>query len=164
MGYVSWQGWGCGGPGGSSGTGYKNRLGLGMAGCGGRCAIGGSGAQVACGRGASSPQHGGLGLGFRPDWDGRSDETDYSSAEWASLATCHFESLLEPILAREQPVTAQIATILRILAFCLAAEADALHDPDLGDGFRKIAGAITLLELRNNGNDQPVDTVVLALN
>jgi hypothetical protein len=89
---------------------------------------------------------------------------DHPSAEWARRATNRFETLTESILAREQQVTTQDASVLRILALCLAAEAVTLDDPGLTDKFAQIAATVTWLEGRTNGTDQPTGTLVLALN
>ena len=93
----------------------------------------------------------------------RSVDSELPSALWARRATDRFEILVGPVLAREQPVEASAAPALRILALCLAAEADILESPDLRDTFSMIAATITWLERRNSGDEKPADTIVLAL-
>jgi hypothetical protein len=83
---------------------------------------------------------------------------------WARLVTNRFASLVEGVVLREQQVEAPIGLSLRIMALCLAAEADALGAPPLGGDFRQIAGVVTWLELRHSGAEPAPETVVLALN
>jgi hypothetical protein len=85
------------------------------------------------------------------------------STEWARQAADRFDVLVEPISAREQPVTARTGAVLRILALCLAAEADAMGETDLSEYLRVAAATITWMERRNAGDEQPVETIVLAL-
>ena len=94
----------------------------------------------------------------------RLTDNDLPSAEWARRVTDRLEILAGPILTRERQVAAPIATALRVLPLCLAAEADALQAADLGNKFRRIAAAITGLERRHNGDDPAVEMIVLALN
>ena len=68
-----------------------------------------------------------------------------------------------PIFSREQPVTAHIATIIRLPALCLAVEAEqTLAAPELGARFREMAAAITLLERYDTGQQAPCETILLA--
>jgi hypothetical protein len=60
-------------------------------------------------------------------------------------------------------LTAEKAPVARILALCLAAEADVREIPELGNEFRLIAAGVTWLERRHNGADQPTETIVLAV-
>jgi hypothetical protein len=90
--------------------------------------------------------------------------SDRSQAGWAIQASTNFESLAERIRTRKQPVTAHIASACRIMALCLAAEADYLRASDLSGTFRQIAAGITLLERRHNGDDPSSEIIVLALN
>lgn len=86
------------------------------------------------------------------------------SASWADLVTVNLEELAQGILTRKQSVTAPVASACRTMALCLAAEADHLSASDLGDAFRQVAAGITWLERRHNGDDPPIEVIVLALN
>jgi energy-coupling factor transporter ATP-binding protein EcfA2 len=67
-----------------------------------------------------------------------------------------------PVFAREQPITTDQATVIRVAALCLAAEADADSASDLGDTFREIAAGATLLERRMSGKASAAETILLA--
>ena len=82
---------------------------------------------------------------------------------WAGLIADRFDSPMERILLREQPVQEPVGLLLRIMTLCLAAEASALDDRDLADEFRQIVSGIAWLELRHRGVDPAVETIVLAL-
>jgi hypothetical protein len=84
--------------------------------------------------------------------------------EWARLVASRFASLIEGVLVREQQVEASIGLSLRIMALCLAAEADAVAAQGLGHEFRRIAAGLTWLELRHSGAEPALGTIVLALN
>jgi hypothetical protein len=88
----------------------------------------------------------------------------YYSTEWASRLNRRFEELTAGLLAGGQRIDAPLGRALRIMAFCLTAEAD-LRDPrGIGDAFRRIAATITWLQRRQSGDDPPVEALVLAQN
>jgi hypothetical protein len=122
-------------------------------------------------------------LGLRPDYQVSADllastipeainaldnligayEPHYST-EWASRLNRRFEELTAALLAGGQRIDAPLGRALRIMAFCLTAEAD-LRDPrGIGDAFRRIAATITWLQRRQSGDDPPVEALVLAQN
>jgi hypothetical protein len=86
------------------------------------------------------------------------------SAEWTRKVTDHFKELARPVLRREIKVTELTAAILRILALCMAAEADALQCPNSSKAFYQVAAGITWLEQSHNGKSSPGQTIILALN
>jgi hypothetical protein len=88
---------------------------------------------------------------------------DTPSAQWALRVAARFERLAAGVFSREQRMEAPAVPTLRIIALCLAAEADALNLQSIGDGFRRIAGVITWLERRHSGADPATETIVLAL-
>lgn len=90
-------------------------------------------------------------------------DSNQPSTEWTRSMMALFETRSAAIIRREQQVTPPIASALRVLALCLAAEADVRSTSELGDDFRRIAVGITWLEQRHNGEDSPVETVVVAL-
>jgi hypothetical protein len=65
-------------------------------------------------------------------------------------------------IPRQQPLTTDTATAIRLAALCLAAEADAREANQLGDTFREIAAGVTLLERRVTGQAVPTETIMLA--
>jgi hypothetical protein len=66
-----------------------------------------------------------------------------------------------PIFNRQKQLTCVGATSIRLAALCLAVEADALDQSELGENFRKLAAGITLLERRANGDDPATETIML---
>jgi hypothetical protein len=89
---------------------------------------------------------------------------DNPRVQWARQVADGFERLASGVFSREQQVKAPAVPALRIMALCLAAEADALNLQGVGDRFRRIAGVITWLERRHSGADPAMETIVLALN
>ncbi len=67
-----------------------------------------------------------------------------------------------PVFARAERPTPESATIIRITALRLAAEADDLQRKDIGDMFRQVAAGITLLERRATGELQAPEVIMLA--
>jgi hypothetical protein len=87
----------------------------------------------------------------------RSDEM------WISTVSNRLLETARPIFTRGQPVTAHIATTIRLPALCLAVEAEqTLAAPELGAPFREMATAITLLERYATGQQTPCETILLA--
>jgi hypothetical protein len=83
--------------------------------------------------------------------------------EWVSHVLSRFEVAAAVVRSRERLIDAPAATTLRILALCLASEADNAGDADLGGEFRRIAAAVTWLERRHSGAEPAVETILLAL-
>jgi hypothetical protein len=82
---------------------------------------------------------------------------------WAYQVISNLEKTALPIFTRQQPLTSDTATALRLAALCLAAEADVRDANQLGDTFREIAAGVTLLERRANGQAPPTETIILAV-
>jgi len=82
---------------------------------------------------------------------------------WAYQVTSNLEKTALPIFTRQQPLTPDTATALRLAALCLAAEADARDANLLGNTFREIAAGVTLLERRANGQTRPTEMIILAI-
>ncbi|ONI83362.1 hypothetical protein ALI22I_33080 [Saccharothrix sp. ALI-22-I] len=68
----------------------------------------------------------------------------------------------QPFFTGEQPMTADLATTLRIGALCLAIEADDSAATEVADDFRAIAAGVTLLERRADGRAPVSETIILA--
>ena len=88
---------------------------------------------------------------------------DLNSTQWAGKLSSRFERLAQGVLARTQVVAGPVASGLRVMALCLAVEADANQSHGLGEAFRQIAAEITWLEMRHTGREASIETVVLAL-
>jgi hypothetical protein len=88
---------------------------------------------------------------------------DNHGGKWALRVADRFERHAADVFSREQQLKAPAVPALRLMALCLAAEADALNLQSIGDRFRRIAGAITWLERRHSGADPATETIVLAL-
>jgi NACHT domain-containing protein len=84
------------------------------------------------------------------------------TSSWAYHILDGLEETALPIFTRQQPLTADSATALRLAALCLATEADTLAAGDTGSIFRGIAAGVTLLERRANGQTPPTETIILA--
>ena len=82
---------------------------------------------------------------------------------WAYQVVSNLEKTALPIFTRQQPLTSDTATALRLAALCLAAEADACDANLLGNTFREIAAGVTLLERRANGQTRPTEMIILAI-
>jgi hypothetical protein len=82
---------------------------------------------------------------------------------WAYQVVSNLEKTALPIFTRQQRLTSDTATALRLAALCLAAEADARDANQLGDTFREIAAGVTLLERRASGQAPPTETIILAV-
>jgi hypothetical protein len=65
-------------------------------------------------------------------------------------------------VTRQEPLTADTATAIRLAALCLAAEADAISGDTAGNTYREIAAGITLLERRATGQAPVTETIILA--
>jgi NACHT domain len=72
-----------------------------------------------------------------------------------------FMRIAAPIFSgEERPVSASLATVIRMTALCMAARADAVNMTD-GDIFRKAAAAVTFLEMRASGLSPATEMLVL---
>ena len=81
---------------------------------------------------------------------------------WASAVTRRLRQTAVAVFVRREQLTPSGATSVRLAALCLAAEADAQDQRQLGDAFREIAAGITLLERRTSGDDPAPETILLA--
>ena len=89
--------------------------------------------------------------------------SDEDLPPWAYQVVSNLEKTALPIFTRQQPLTSDTATALRLAALCLAAEADVRDANQLGDTFREIAAGVTLLERRANGQVPPTEMIILAV-
>ncbi len=87
------------------------------------------------------------------------EESEFS---WTFEVASRLQKIAAPVFDRRENLTPAIATYIRLPALCAAAEADALHQPRLGDAFREIAAGVTLLERRANGAAPATETILLA--
>ncbi|MGH3916672.1 MAG: hypothetical protein ACRDTC_25150, partial [Pseudonocardiaceae bacterium] len=88
---------------------------------------------------------------------------DAAPLPWVHLVTKNLQEAALPIFTRQQPLTKDSATAIRLGALCLAAEADTRKADQLGDTFREIAAGVTLLERRATGQANPTETIMLAV-
>lgn len=82
---------------------------------------------------------------------------------WAHQVAINLRKTALPIFNRQQPLTTDTATAIRLAALCLAAEADVRKANQLGDTFRELAAGVTLLERRATGQAAPTETIMLAI-
>jgi hypothetical protein len=82
---------------------------------------------------------------------------------WVHQVARNLQETALPIFTRQQPLTMDTATAIRLAALCLAAEADMREASQLGDTFREIAAGVTLLERRATGKAVPTETIMLAV-
>ena len=68
-----------------------------------------------------------------------------------------------PILGRREHVTPDQAAEIRLMAVCLAEEADAIGRTDIGGQFRAIAAEVTWLEERRSGAIKAREVIMLAV-
>jgi hypothetical protein len=85
-----------------------------------------------------------------------------SESSWVATVGPRLQQAAIPVFDRREQLTPGAATCIRLVALCLAAEADTLHGRQLGDAFREIAAGVTLLEHRANGDDPATETIMLA--
>lgn len=69
---------------------------------------------------------------------------------WARQAASHLEETAVPVLTRQEPLTANKVTAIRLAALCLAHEPEARRITALGDAFCNIFVGITVLEQRTD--------------
>jgi NACHT domain-containing protein len=77
---------------------------------------------------------------------------------WASEVAHYFSQAALPVFRRQEPLTPQKATALRLAALCLGAE----WDSDEGEMYRRLAAGVTLIERRTNGQAPITETVIIA--
>ena len=82
---------------------------------------------------------------------------------WAHRVARNLREIALPIFTRQQPLTADTATAIRLAALCLAGEADAHAASELGNTFREIAAGVTLLQRRSTGQAVPTETIMLTV-
>ncbi|MDL4820062.1 hypothetical protein [Actinomadura opuntiae] len=78
--------------------------------------------------------------------DGRRALDGTAPSAWAQQAVSRLEAIATPVFTQQEPLTPRKATAIRLLALCLAREAEAARAPTPGDPFRGVAVGITLLE------------------
>jgi hypothetical protein len=81
---------------------------------------------------------------------------------WAHNVARRLADAALPIVLRQEPLDDAAATALRLAANCLAAEADANAETQLGNTFRDICAGITLLQQRRAGQSIPTEAIILA--
>jgi NACHT domain len=79
---------------------------------------------------------------------------------WADRVANSLSVLGKPVFARKRPVTSRTATAIRLAALCLAVEAAALGDVELGADFRQIAAGTMILEQRARSKP-PAEIIML---
>lgn len=82
---------------------------------------------------------------------------------WAHQVVANLKEIALPVATREKPITSESASTIRIIALCLAAEADLHEATALDRNLREIVAGITLLERRSTGQSLPTETIVLAI-
>ena len=93
----------------------------------------------------------------------RAPDGAVAALPWAHQIIRNFQEIALPIFTRQQSMTMDTATAIRLTALCLAAEADARAANQVGDTFREFAAGVTLLERRANGQAIPTETIMLAI-
>jgi hypothetical protein len=83
-------------------------------------------------------------------------------SSWQMAVATRLEQSALSVARREQSVTAEIASAIRLSALCLAVDADHQRDRELAGLFRRIAAAITLLQRRTNGLSPAPEIILLA--
>ena len=71
-----------------------------------------------------------------------------SATSWAATVSERFQKTAIRVFDRRTQLTPGTAASIRLAALCLAAEADALKECQVGEAFRHIAAGVTLLERR----------------
>ncbi len=66
-------------------------------------------------------------------------------SRWAQQAASHLEEAAVPVFTRQEPLTADKVTAIRLAALCLAHEPEPRRDTTLGDAFCNIFVGITVL-------------------
>jgi hypothetical protein len=95
-------------------------------------------------------------------WNIAQHVTEMANDMWTQQVIGNLRDVAPPVANRREPVTAENAGTIRILALCLAAEADVHGARALGDELREIVAGVTLLERRATGHAAPSETIILA--
>ncbi|MGH3912041.1 MAG: NACHT domain-containing protein [Pseudonocardiaceae bacterium] len=82
---------------------------------------------------------------------------------WTHQVARNLQEIALPVFSRQQPLTTETATAIRLAALCLAVEADIRQAHQLGDTFREIAAGVTLLERCAKGQAVLTETIMLAI-
>jgi hypothetical protein len=85
------------------------------------------------------------------------------SVRWSERACQMLEHDVIDIVERRRPMTKEMATAVRLLALCSAAEAGSHRATKLASTFNQIAAGITLLERRATGQAEAIEAIVLAV-
>ncbi len=88
-----------------------------------------------------------------PDW----------GSDWHQHAEQRLHEYAWPALTGGLPITDESAATIRLVALCLAGEADANGQPELGDRYRCVAAWVTVLQRRATGRSPVNETIVLAV-
>ncbi|RKS77113.1 hypothetical protein BZB76_2487 [Actinomadura pelletieri DSM 43383] len=78
--------------------------------------------------------------------NGRRTLDGTAQSAWGRQAVSRLEALATPVFAQQEPLTPHKATAIRLLALCLAREAEAARTPAPGAPFRGIVVGVTRLE------------------
>ncbi|KAB2350304.1 hypothetical protein [Actinomadura rudentiformis] len=95
---------------------------------------------------------------------GRRALVEATSSAWAREAANHLVEIAVPVATREEPLTADKVTAIRLAALCLAHESQAARMTAAGDAFRDVVVGITLMErdtaagTTRNGGTTPAST------
>ena len=77
---------------------------------------------------------------------GRRVLVEATSSAWARQAASRLEEIAVPVFTRQEPLTADKVTAIRLAALCLAHESRAARITAAGEAFRDIVVGITLME------------------
>ncbi len=89
-------------------------------------------------------------------------DTGFSPSTWAQKAVQAIEKVAVPVFRREQPLSSELATAIRLSALCLTAEQFPPKASNIRPLLHRIAAGITLLEQRASGRNVPSETIILA--
>ena len=82
---------------------------------------------------------------------------------WAATVATRLQHSAAPVFERQQPLTPDVVTSIRLAALSLAAEADSLGLYEHDGTFREIAAGVTLLERRASGDNPATEMILLAI-
>jgi hypothetical protein len=85
------------------------------------------------------------------------------SATWVDQVANRLQESAAAVFDRRRPLSADLATRIRLASLCLASEADAHGRDQVGAAFRDIAAGITLMERRATQQAPAGETITLAL-
>lgn len=81
----------------------------------------------------------------------------------ADIVVDRFEKAALPVFSRQVRITRELATLLRTMAFCLAAPTRQIGAAPTHARLCAIAADITLLERRRTGESPTTETIMLAM-